>query len=64
MPTIVLAAREADITDDADDSTAGNQNIEAALPNPVEVVEELGVVVDVTELPVGVAMFSKDFNVQ
>jgi len=50
MPTVVLAASDANVSDDASYTAAGYQDAKAAFPDLLEFIMELFIIFDCTEL--------------
>jgi hypothetical protein len=48
MASAVFSSRQADVADDANQPAAGNKGLEALLPDLVEFLEKLVVILDVT----------------
>jgi hypothetical protein len=61
MPPFVLAARKADVPNHAPKPASHHKRVEASLPNPIQLFDEVIVVDDVTELARTVAIL---FRVQ
>jgi hypothetical protein len=56
VATLVLSAGKADVAHNADETASRNKDIEAMLPNPVQLREERLVVGDIAELAFGVTI--------
>jgi len=56
VATVVLAAGQADIADNADEAAAGNESAKAMRPNFIQLGQKGIVIFDVTHLSSGVAV--------